>query len=155
MAQWRARRPPVREDQIDQAERKAVLENDRRVREQQQASTFHQHAQAQALDTAGGRFAQVNAATVIGAQPLPKYPQAGTPFQSDPVGIEPPLGFSVNDLEPSANQLPPPVAVEEPGPASDGDAPSDLADELRAEDAGPLSHKDVKVQPNKETSNKT
>jgi hypothetical protein len=80
----------------------------------------------------------VNAATVTGATPIPKYPAAGA-HQSDPVGTEPPLGFSVDDLEPSTNQLPPPVAVEEPGPASaDAPSPCPLGDVQRT-GAGPLS----------------
>jgi hypothetical protein len=145
----------MREDQIDQAERRATLENDLRVREQSrngETGTYLSHTH---IDDAGGRFAQVNAATIVGQAPVPKYPAARA-HQSDPLGAEPPLGFSVNDLEPSAAALSAlPVAVEQPGPASRGDAPSDLAAELRADDAGPLSHKDVKVQPNKETSNET
>ena len=126
--------------QEEEQERREVLENDRLLREQQKASTFHQHAQAQADELSQGRFRAIGTPSVTGATPIPKYPAAGA-HQSDPVGIEPPLGFSVNDLEPSTNQLAPPVAVEEPGPASRGDAPSDLADALRAKDAGPLSHK--------------
>jgi hypothetical protein len=86
----------MREDQIDQAERKAVLENDRLVREQQ-ASTFHQHAQSAANDTGGGRFALLGAPTVTGATAIPKYPAAGA-HQSDPVGIEPPLGFAIDEM---------------------------------------------------------
>ena len=87
----------MREDQIDQAERRAVLENDRRVREQQQASTFHQHAQAQTSELSGGRFAAIGAPTVTGATAIPKYPAAAA-HQADPVGTEPPLGFSVDDM---------------------------------------------------------
>ena len=43
----------MREDQIDQAERQAVLENDLKVLEQQRGSTFHQHAQSLADETIG------------------------------------------------------------------------------------------------------
>jgi hypothetical protein len=133
---------PGPEDDVSQAEKRAVLRNDAAVRAHANSNgetgTYLSHTH---IDDAGGRFAAVNAATIVGQTPAPKYPAASTPFQSDPVGVEPPLGFSVNDLEPSTNQLAPPVAVEEPGPASDGDAPSDLADELRAEDAGPLSYR--------------
>jgi hypothetical protein len=66
-----------------------------------EGSTFHQHAQSSVNDETGGRFAATGVPTVTGATPIPKYPAAGA-HQSDPVGIEPPLGFSVNDLEPSA-----------------------------------------------------
>jgi hypothetical protein len=97
-------------------EREEVLRNDQKV---QQASTFFQHAQSSIDDEAGGRFAKVNPSTVIGSMPLPQYPRAATPFQSDPVGLEPPLGYSVEDLEPTGVTAYAPV--EPGGPA---DAPS-------------------------------
>jgi hypothetical protein len=95
----------MREDQIDQAERRETLENDRKLREAEhqrllrEGTTFHQFAQSTANDEAGGRFAAIAPTTVTGATPVPRYPAAGA-HQCDPVGIEPPLGFSVNDLEP-------------------------------------------------------
>jgi hypothetical protein len=84
----------MREDQIDQAERQAVLENDRLVREQQkqrEASTFFQHSQSLADETSGGRFRANGTPRLIGATPTPQYPQAGPPFHRDPVPDEPPL----------------------------------------------------------------
>jgi len=102
------------ESQIDQHERRAVLRNDASVREQaerrrvfaqdqsvpRQASTFHQHAIADA-DTPRGRFSAVTTATVIGATPTPAsaYPAAAT-HQFDPCGPEPPLSFDNPALEP-------------------------------------------------------
>jgi hypothetical protein len=70
-------------------------------------TTYHQQAQVdQALE--GGRFAELarqeRAAkpTVVGAEPTVSYPRqlAGSPWAGDPVGLEPPLGFSVDAMEP-------------------------------------------------------
>ena len=88
---------PGPEDEVTQAERRRIL---------REGTTFHQHAQAFADELSQGRFAATGVPTVTGATPIPKYPAAGA-HQSDPVGVEPPLGFSVNELEPSANHLPP------------------------------------------------
>ena len=94
----------MREDQIGQAERRAVLENDRRVREQQQSSTNLDHARAAANDIGGGRFASLGAPHVVGSTAIPKYPQAGPAFQVDPVPDEPPLSAYENPaIEPSTN----------------------------------------------------
>jgi len=75
----------VREDDFDQAERQAVLENDRLLREQQQGSTFHQHAQAAANDTAGGRHAAIGAPRVVGSSPgvAGMYPAASSAHQTE------------------------------------------------------------------------
>jgi hypothetical protein len=117
----------MREDQIDQAERLATLENDRKVLEQR-GSTFHQHAQAQAGDLAGGRFgAATGAPHVVGSQAQPRYPAAAA-HQADPCGIEPPLNFSVNDmpsLEPSTGTSSH-LAVEHLGGAAVPSRPSDV-----------------------------
>jgi hypothetical protein len=100
----------MREDQIDQAERRATLENDRLVREQQQrGSTFHQHAQSAANDTGGGRFASLGAPHVVGSEPAARYPAAGA-HQCDPTGPEPALGFSVDDMPALANPADVPVS---------------------------------------------
>jgi len=98
--------------QEEDAERRATLENDRKVREQQRGTTFHQYAQSTANDDAGGRWATVNAVSVVGADPAVRYP-AAAPHQRDPVPTEPPLGYSVDQvelIEPSTNNaLPSPV----------------------------------------------
>ena len=107
--------------QEEQAEREATMRNDASVREQQmqrdaeqrrilrEGTTFYQHAQSAANDEAGGRFAGVNPATVVGSEPAVKYPQlpASSPWsgaQPEP-GIEPPLGFENPAIEPSAVTL--------------------------------------------------
>jgi hypothetical protein len=117
--------------QEEEQERRETLENDRLVREAEQrrilleGSTMHQHAQSAANDEAGGRFASVNPATVVGAQPLPTYPQlpSSSPWsgtQPEPP-IEPPTGYEVNRLTPyelEPSMAPSPV-VEEGAPVSD------------------------------------
>jgi hypothetical protein len=105
---------PGPEDEVTQAERRRIL---------REGTTFHQHAQAFADELSQGRFAATGVPTVTGATPIPKYPAAGA-HQSDPVGTEPPLGFSVNDLEPSAvsSSLSP---VEDTGGAPSSAPPDD------------------------------
>jgi hypothetical protein len=105
--------------QEEEQERRETVENDLRVL-QQQTGTFHQHAQAQAAELSQGRFAATGAPHVVGSQAQPRYPAAGG-HQADPVGIEPPLGFSVNELEPSTAS-PLVSSVEQLGGAAD--APS-------------------------------
>jgi hypothetical protein len=91
------------ESQEEQEERRRVALQDADLRRQQQqrGSTFHQHAQAQADELSQGRFAAIGTPTVTGATPIPKYPAAGA-HQSDPVGIEPPLGIDINAMPESS-----------------------------------------------------
>jgi hypothetical protein len=123
-------------NQIDQAERRRTLENDRRLREQQreQGSTFL----AQTHSEMGGRFSSVGAQMVIGAEPTISYP-AAAPHQRDPCGIEPPLGYSVNQLTP--HELEPSLThpLENPPQGSLGDpadAPLSASSPLVSERAG-------------------
>ena len=99
-------------DQEDQAERRRIL--------REQASTFLDHARAAADDEAGGRFARIQPQSVIGSTPIPQYPQAGTPFQSDPCGLEPPLGYRIDDLESPTGFSLSPVATDDPAHAPSG-----------------------------------
>jgi hypothetical protein len=86
------------------------------LRQQQQGSTLHAFAQADAAQPRG-RFASVDATQVIASEPLVKYPAASGPWQGpDPVGPEPALGYAVHDLEPST--VPHPVE-DTGGPAPD------------------------------------
>jgi len=86
--------------QEEEAERRATLVNDRRVREQSQqaGTTFKAFADADA--EIPGRFQNISAAHVVGSAPTPKYPAASPPFQRDPVPDEPPLGVEINRLTP-------------------------------------------------------
>jgi hypothetical protein len=85
------------ESQIDQAERRRVLENERKLREQQQGSTYHAHAQAD-LEIPG-RFSALGKAHVVGTG-APEYPAASHPWQGpDPVPNEPALGYSIDKVQ--------------------------------------------------------
>jgi hypothetical protein len=120
--------------QEEEQERKAVLENDRSVREQQkqreQGSTFLDHTHD---DLSGGRFAAIGAPTVVGRDAVIKYPAAAA-HQHDPVPDEPPVGYDVNEMPP----LEPSMAVNSPSiedmagisaPADTGGAPSSVPPE--------------------------
>ena len=99
------------ESQIDQAERRRVLDNDRKVRE---SGTMHAHALADA-QIPRGRFSAIDNAEVVGAKPFTNYPAAAA-HQADPVPDEPPLGFAIDELEPTVS--PPPVEAQAPDPTS-------------------------------------
>lgn len=103
--------------QEEDRERRETLLNDLKLRQQQEeprrvfaqdqslpnkASTFHQFAQADA-QTPRGRFSAVDAASVVGANPIPNYPPAAA-HQRDPCGQEPSLGYRIDEmpLEPSS-----------------------------------------------------
>jgi hypothetical protein len=97
--------------QEEQAER-------RRVMLEQEGATLHAFAQADAAQPRG-RFAEVDATQVVAAQPVPTYPAAATPWQGpDPCGPEPPLNFSVNELESSMVSSSPPVEDQAGDPVS-------------------------------------
>jgi hypothetical protein len=51
-------------------------------------------------DTSGGRFRAIGTPSVTGTTPIPQYPQAGAPFQRDPVPDEPPLGYRIDAINP-------------------------------------------------------
>ena len=120
--------------QEEEQERREVLENDQRVREQQQAQggTFYQHGLAQADEINQGRFAAVGAPTVVGSKPNPstQYPAASAAHQTK-LPPEQPLGFSIDDMPGLENPtgdafsgLSPPVAT---GGAADApSAPPDV-----------------------------
>jgi hypothetical protein len=99
------------EAQREQQERRETLENDRRVREQQQkaASTYFAFAVAEA-DEPRGRFQNSGGTTtVIGSDGLPAYPQLppSSPWAGpDMVPPEPPLGYRIDQMfehDPPAN----------------------------------------------------
>ena len=82
-------------DEVSQAERRRVLANDRKV------STYRDAAQASIDDLCGGRYGAIGKPTVTGASPIsyPRQPE-GSPWASDPIGDEPPLGVDINAIEP-------------------------------------------------------
>jgi hypothetical protein len=84
-------------DEISQREKRRILAEDRQVR-----TTYLHHAESSIDDDRGGRFAAIEkSATVVGASPI-SYPQqpSNSPWSTDPIGLEPPLGFSVEDHDP-------------------------------------------------------
>ena len=113
-----------------QAEQKAVLQNDLRVRRERQADAFsyHERAIADAEIELGGRFGTIAKPVVTGATPLPRI-ESGPWASPDPVPDEPSLGYSVEWVEPvgtpaeiaaSLVELEAPVAAGDgaPGPNS-------------------------------------
>jgi hypothetical protein len=107
--------------QEEAQERREVLENDRLLREQQKASTFHQHAQAQADETAQGRFRATGTPRVIGSTPSPaaQYPAASSAHQTE-LPREEPLGYSVDAM--SGLENPADVSVVSPSAEPGGAA---------------------------------
>ena len=85
--------------QEEEAERRATLENDLKVLEQQRGSTFHQHGVSQASELSGGRFAATGSPRVIGstASVAAQYPAASGAHQTE-LPLEPPLGYSIEDM---------------------------------------------------------
>ena len=66
------------------------------------ATTYFQQSQvAEELDAKAGRFAKPS--VVSGSEPAVRYPRlpSSSPWASDPVPVEPPLGIDVNALEPT------------------------------------------------------
>ena len=86
--------------QADDKERREILDNDRKVREQ--AATMHGFAQSE-LAQSRGRYGEAEGKQfVVGSTPGPSYPTLPTssPWHgSDPVGLEPPLGSDINFVE--------------------------------------------------------
>jgi hypothetical protein len=90
--------------ELSQAEKRATLLNDQRVRQQQQGTTLSQFAQSFADEDRGGRYAAVNKTNVICADAVPQYP-AGPDWTADPVPAEAPLNFDVNAQEPTGEHF--------------------------------------------------
>jgi hypothetical protein len=76
------------------------------------AATYHQFADSE-IKQSRGRFDQAEERPhLAGQEPLVRYPQASGPWQGpDPVGDEPPLGFSVDQVEPIETSAVPLVEV--------------------------------------------
>jgi hypothetical protein len=112
---------PMLSKQEEQDERREVIENEKRLRNQ--GSTFSQFAMSDA-DTDRGRFTTHEKSTVIGTTPTPasEYP-AGPNWSADPVPSEPSLGVSVNEMQPCGEphevssdlELPHALATPNPG----------------------------------------
>ena len=82
-------------NESSQSERRAILRNEREV------GTYHAFAAGEA-GVVGGRFAARERSAVTGATPVPQYPTlpANSPFATEPVGQERPLGFPIDEMQP-------------------------------------------------------
>jgi hypothetical protein len=69
------------------------------------AGTYHQIAETEFTGDRG-RWTARERSTVIGSEPVtyPKLPDA-SPWANNPVGQEPPLGFSIDALEPTGTHV--------------------------------------------------
>jgi hypothetical protein len=65
--------------------------------------TLHGLAMADALDVVGGRCTKLTRPSVVGSEPIVRYPDqpASSPWRCDPVPNEQPLGCSVEDQPPT------------------------------------------------------
>ena len=129
-------------DQEDQEERRRVLQNDARVREQSRngdTGTYLSHTHSEL----GGRFAVAEHQTITGVvSPSPPALPATSPWAGpDLVGTEPPLGYRIDampELEISTGVSPvsPPVATDDPALAPSGGSGSASYGGLVSERAG-------------------
>ena len=129
------------DDPESQSERRRVLRNDARVRVQSrngETSAYIDHAHSEL----GGRFAVTDHQTITGVvSPAPPPLPASSPWAgADPVGIEPPLGYRIDDLSPfypEPSSLPSPAqTTDDPaGAPSSGGSPAPSGD-LVSERAG-------------------
>lgn len=84
-----------------QREKAEVLNNERKLRAgDHEPTTFHQLAGVDQALEGGGRFAKVK--YVTGSEPASQYPRlpASSPWASDPIPPEEPLGFAIDAMEP-------------------------------------------------------
>jgi hypothetical protein len=127
-------------DQEEQAERRRVLRNDERVREQSRngdTSSYIDHYSPEM----GGRFSTEGAAKVVGTTPNPYPPlPASSPWSGpDPVPPEDPLGYRIDAMpELSTGVLPvsPSVTTDDPAVAPSGGSSAASYGGLVSEPAG-------------------
>ena len=98
-------------------ERAQIMKAEAALRDQERAATMHGFAEAE-FSQPRGRFTEAEGKQfVVGSTPLPKYPAGGAPWSdADPVPDEPPLGYRVDDLEPTGSALSP-AATDDPANA--------------------------------------
>jgi hypothetical protein len=84
-------------DEISQAEKLRILAEDRR------ASTYFHQAQSSLDDLSGGRYGPVTKSQVVGASPVayPRLPSDAPSNQMAMMPEEPPLGYRIDDQEPT------------------------------------------------------
>jgi hypothetical protein len=99
---------------LSQAEKRLVLENDRKVREaekrsdivrgaEKEPSTYFAQAQIETIHQ-GRRYEQLSKPTSVGSTPGWAPPRIHG-IRQDPVGQEPPLGIDVNAVEPVESEI--------------------------------------------------
>jgi len=113
---------PDDSDPESQAERRRVLINDARVRDQQSTGTYLSHTHSEL----GGRFALTEHQTITGVvSPAPPQLPSNSPWHGpDPVPDEPPLGYDVNALPIESSM---PHLIEDPGAPVAEAPPSEVA----------------------------
>jgi hypothetical protein len=126
-------------DQENQDERRRVLQNDARVREQSRNGDTGTYLSHTHIDDAGGRFAAVNAAGIVGQSPgiAAQYPAASAAHQTE-LPPEQPLGYRVDAMPGDELSMAPPVeGFGDPAdaPPSDG-GPATSSGGLVSERAG-------------------
>ena len=131
-------------DQEERAKKRRTLLNDARVREQSKngdTGTFLSHTH---IDDAGGRFAAVNAAKIVGQSPAiaAAYPAASSAHQTE-LPPEPSLGYPIDAMPGDEPSTAPPCSssVEVTGdpadaPSSDDGSPATPSGGLMSERAG-------------------
>jgi hypothetical protein len=118
-------------DREEQAEKRRTLLSDARVREQSRNGNTGTYLSHTHIDDAGGRFAAVNAAKIVGQSPAiaAAYPAASAAHQTE-LPPEPSLGFSIDEMpgleNPTGVSVFPPVATGDPAdaPSSDDGGPA-------------------------------
>jgi len=130
-------------DQEEQAEKRRVLLQDADVRNRSRNGDTGTYLSHTHIDDAGGRFAAVNAAKIVGQLPTiaASYPAASAAHQTE-LPPEPSLGFSIDAmprLEPST--APPVEATVDPAdaPSSDDGGSATSSGGLMSERAGSSS----------------
>jgi hypothetical protein len=68
--------------------------NDTSQSERRRASTYHQYHLPD--EEMGGRYQKLEPQSIVGGTPIPEYP-AGAPWTREDAGLEPPLGWSVEE----------------------------------------------------------
>ena len=127
-------------DQEEQAERRRVLLQDADVRNRSRNGNTGTYLSHTHIDDAGGRFAQVNAAKIVGQSPAiaAAYPAASAAHQTE-LPPEPSLGFSIDEMPGLESSAAPPVeATGDPADAPSGDdgSPATPSGGLMSERAG-------------------
>jgi hypothetical protein len=115
------------DNESSQTERRQVLANDLRAR--REGATYYKLAQAE-LDAVGGRFAVARPKPMITGQ-VPPMSNGPWSESADLAGVEPALGYSVDDMPPVGE------AHEAKAPPPPSSTPSD--GEPREPDVSPAS----------------